>query len=122
MNKKGQTFVVFILLIPLLLLIAAFAIDKGYIVYKNIEIKNITKDIIRKELLKNSLSDDDIIKTYQKNDIPTTKLKIKREDSSITIKNSYQIDSIFGKIVQIKNYDVSCSITGKLLDNKVVFK
>ena len=122
MNKKGQTFVVFILLIPLLLLIAAFAIDKGYIVYKNIEIKNITKDIIRKGLLKNSLSDDDIIKTYQKNDIPTAKLKIKREDSSITIKNSYQIDSIFGKIVQIKNYDVSCSITGKLLDNKVVFK
>lgn len=122
MNNKGQTLVVFILLIPLLMLIAAFAIDKGYVVYKNIEIKNVTKDIIRKEILKDSLSDSDIKAIYQKNDIPTTNLIIERGKDSITIKNSYQVDSIFGKIVQIKNYDVGCDITGSLNKNKVVFK
>lgn len=122
MNNKGQTLVVFILLIPLLMLIAAFAIDKGYVVYKNIEIKNVTKDIIRKEILKDSLSDSDIKAIYQKNDIPTTNLIIERGEDNITIKNSYQVDSIFGKIVQIKNYDVSCDITGSLNKNKVVFK
>ena len=122
MNNKGQTLVVFILLIPLLMLIAAFAIDKGYVVYKNIEIKNVTKDIIRKEILKDSLSDSDIKAIYQKNDIPTTNLIIERGKDSITIKNSYQVDSIFGKIVQIKNYDVRCDITGRKNKNKVVFK
>lgn len=122
MNNKGQTLVVFILLIPLLMLIASFAIDKGYVVYKNIEIKNVTKDIIRKEILKDSLSDSDIESIYQKNDIPTTNLIIERGKDSITIKNSYQVDSIFGKIVQIKNYDVSCDITGRKNKNKVVFK
>ena len=122
MNKRGQTLVVFILLIPLLLLIAAFVVDKGYMVYKNIEIKNVTKDIISIHLKKNNLSDDQIKEIYHKNDIPTTKLKIDAKEDEITISNTYFIDSIFGKIVNLSNYEVSCKVTGYLKDNKVVFK
>ena len=122
MNKKGQTLVVFILLIPLFLLVAAFIVDKGYMVYKNIEMKNVTKDIIRIHLNKKELKDEEIIDIYKKNDIPTTKLNINIKEDKITISNTYYVDSIFGKIVNLSNYEVSCKVTGFLKDNKVVFE
>ena len=122
MNKRGQTLVVFILLIPLFLLVAAFIVDKGYMVYKNIEMKNVTKDIIRIHLNKKALTDEEIIDIYKKNDIPTTKLNINIKEDKITISNTYYVDSIFGKIVNLSNYEVSCKVTGFLKDNKVVFE
>ena len=122
MNKKGQVLVTFILILPLLLILGAFIVDNAYMTHKNIELKNVTKDIIKIHLLKNELSDEQIRQTYDKNNIPTEELEIIKEENKITIKNQYYADSIFGKIVGFKSYEVSTSITGELEDNKVIFK
>ena len=60
MDNKGQTLVVFVLLIPLFMVLAAFIVDNSIIVNKNLHLKNVTKDIIRIDLLKETMSDDKI--------------------------------------------------------------
>ena len=122
MNNKGQSLVVFILTLPLLLILGAFIVDNVYMTYKNIELRNVSKDIIKIDLKERKLSDEEIKKIYDKNNIPTKDLKIKKEENKISLENQYYIDSIFGKIIGFKSYEVSASITGELKDNKIVFK
>ena len=122
MNNKGQSLVVFILTLPLLLILGAFIVDNAYMTYKNIELRNVSKDIIKIDLKERKLSDEEIKKIYDKNNIPTKDLKIKKEENKISLDNQYYIDSIFGKIIGFKSYEVSASITGELKDNKIVFK
>lgn len=122
MNNKGQTLVVFILILPLLLILGAFIVDNAYMTYKDIELENVTKDIIKIHLTKNELNDDKIKNIYSKNNIPTKELKVIRNENTIKIENKYHADSIFGKIIGLKSYEVSTSLTGELKDNKVIFR
>ena len=122
MNNKGQTLVVFILLIPLLLILGAFIVDNSMIVYKNLELTHITKDIIKSNFTKKDLSEEEIKIIYEKNNITIKNIDISKQDNSLSIKVSYEIESIFGKLINIKNYDISTEITGILEKGRVVFK
>ena len=46
MNKHGQTLILFVILIPILLGLAAFVIDVGFMVSKRVELKEVSKTII----------------------------------------------------------------------------
>ncbi|MBQ9834669.1 MAG: pilus assembly protein [Bacilli bacterium] len=122
MDKKGQTLVVFVLLIPLFMVLAAFIIDNSMIVSENLHLKNVTRDIIRNDLTKEMLDDDKIKKILEKNDIPTKELEVIRKEGKLNIKNHYFIDSIFGKVVGINSYELEIDITGEVKENKVIFE
>ena len=122
MDKKGQTLVVFVLLIPLFMVLAAFIIDNSMIVSENLHLKNVTRDIIRNDLTKEMLDDDKIKKILEKNDIPTKELEVIRKEGKLNIKNHYFIDSIIGKVVGINSYELEIDITGEVKENKVIFE
>ena len=122
MNKKGQTLVIFIILIPLLLILGAFIVDNSMMVYKNLQLKNTTKDIIKLNYEKRNLNDEEIKDIFMKNDIPVDDISIKRENEELTIDITYFEDSIFGKLVNIKSYEISSNVTGYVKDNKVLYK
>lgn len=122
MDNKGQTLVVFVLLIPLFMVLAAFIIDNSMIVNRNLHLKNVTKDIIRNDLINETMTDDKIKDLLKRNSIPTNELEIKREEGKLNIKNHYFIDSIFGKVVGINSYELEIDITGEIKANKVIFK
>ena len=122
MNNKGQTLVIFIVLLPLLLAIGALMIDDSMIVYKNIQLKNTTKDIIKMNFNKRELTDEDIMMIYEKNDIPIDNVIINRKDNELNIKVSYYYTSFFGKLLDVNSYEVRTNITGYKKDNEVLFK
>ncbi len=122
MNKKGQTLVIFIILVPLLFILGAFIVDNSMMVYKNLQLKNITKDIIKLNYNKKELDDREIKKIYIKNDINTDDLTIKRQGGELSINIKYYEESIFGKLVNLKSYEISASITGYEKDGEVLFK
>ena len=70
--------------------------------YKNMELRNVTEDIIKIDLAKKEKNDEEIKEIYKKNNIPTNELSIKRENNKIKIDNKYYADSIFGKIIGLK--------------------
>lgn len=123
MNRNGQTLVVFVLLIPLFMVLAAFIVDNSMIVSKSLNLKNTTRDIIRSDLLKEHLNDDEIKELFKKNKIPTKELVVIRDDeNSLKIYNHYFIDSIFGKVVGINSYELEIEIIGKKQEDKVYFE
>ena len=110
MNKKGQTLILFVILIPILLGVAAFVIDTGYIVCKSTKLKEVTKNILDM----NISTIDDIKKNYEENGIPVDNLDVLVSDNEVHIENEYFIDSIFGAVIGIDEYKIKVDMTGIL--------
>lgn len=122
MNNKGQTLVIFIILLPMFLALCAFVIDVGLMTYENIKLKNTTKSVLNSVVDKNKINEDDIKKLYQKNKINIDNIEIIINDEIIQIKNQYFIDSLFGKILQIKEYEVRVNAKIDLKSKKIIFE
>lgn len=118
-NKKGQTLILFVILIPLILALGALVTDITYISEAQNKLTNTTSLIIEEALDKN-LSDNDIKKLYEKNQIDTSNLKITRTPNKINIKLQETKPSIFGGIIGIKEYKVKINMFGTNKDNKII--
>ena len=118
MNKKGQTLVFFIVFIPFILMLASYVIDLGYIQSEKIKLNDTTKIVI-KELYKKDYSTNQIKQLYQKNDIKLQKVAIKKEEDKIKVSASYEVESIFGKLVGIKKYLIKTTLIGKKIHEKI---
>lgn len=122
MNKNGQTLVIFVILIPLFLILAAFIIDNSLIVSNSLKTKSVTRSIITNCLKKSNCDQEKIVDLYKKNDIPIDDVDVFITDDEISITNNYYVDSIFAKIIGIKNFEIKVNIKGVLKDNKIIFE
>lgn len=120
MNNKGQTLVTFIIIIPIILVLVAIVIDNGLIIKEKNKLHNISLTII--DELNNHQNKEEIktkiIDLYEKNNINPDNIKIEEDDYAININISYQIESIFGKIVNIKDYKIKDTFTIDSLKNR----
>jgi hypothetical protein len=57
-----------------------------------------------------------------KNSIPTDTLEIESASDYVTIKDSYDIESIFGKIIGIKEYKIKIYLKASLKDDIVIIE
>lgn len=121
MNKKGQTLVFFIVFIPFILMLASYVIDLGYIQSEKIKLNDTTKIVI-KELYKKDYSTNQIKQLYQKNDIKLQKVAIKKEEDKIKVSASYEVESIFGKLVGIKKYLIKTTLIGNKINEKIEYQ
>ena len=96
-NKKGQSLVIFVILLPLLIMGLALVVDVG-IMY-NAKTKG---ERLLEEAKKGNL---DIYDYFKLNDIEANIEKTSNKTGSCVI-IKYKIDSIFGKIIGLKEYDI----------------
>lgn len=120
LNKKGQTLIVFIVLLPLLLGVVAFVVDVGLICSKNAHLREVTKNII--ENVYEDYEGGKVKNLYIKNNIQIDKLEVVFHDGELRIKNENEIESIFGKIVGLKKYKIKVSMLGYKEEDKLVIK
>lgn len=111
LNNKGQTLIMFILLIPLILVIMALVIDTSFVYKEKIKFQSVTKTIMKTTYEKKDAIDfnDKIINLYKKNGIDINNMVIKVNSDNVVIKNQAKVKSIFGNIIGIKNYEVKFS-------------
>lgn len=111
LNNKGQTLIMFILLIPLILVIMALVVDTSFVFKEKIKFQSVTKTIMKTTYENKDATDfnDKIINLYKKNGIYTNNIVIKVNSDSVVIKNQAKVKSIFGNIIGIKNYEVKFS-------------
>lgn len=121
LNKHGQTLVLFIILIPILLLLAAFVIDMGVILTNKMQLKEVTKLAI-KENVDNPDDINKIKKIFEINEIDISNLKINVIDNKINIKNEIEVKSIFGSVIGILNYKIKIDITGYKSNDKIIIE
>lgn len=115
MNRKGQSLVTFLVIIPVLILLLGSIVETSSIFYQKARITSVTKTIIKSTIDKKE--NNDIIMLYGKNSIDYTAIDIiDAEGLEIHLKAK-----IKGMILG-KDYDAYISILGYLDDGKVKFK
>ena len=121
LNNHGQTLIMFVMLIPVILILMALVIDVAYLYRENAKLESTTKSVIKN--LYDNKDDPNInnmvIELYKKNNINIDNLKINIKNENFKIKNNYKIDSIFGKIIGLKKYEVKVSFKGYYEENKL---
>ena len=120
-NKKGQTLILMVILIPIVIGIMALVVDVGYLSLEKIHMKEVTKTVIREDLEKN-MDNKTLEEILKKNDIDIQNLKIKRSDNKLNIQNEVEIESIFGAIIGINEYKIKIDITGYKENEKIKFE
>lgn len=121
MNNHGQTLVLFIIFIPILLMLCAFIIDTGVIFRENIKLSSTSK-IILTDALEKDYSESMIKELFLENNIPTDDIIITKTPSQIGLKITYQKDSIFGAMIGIKHYEIKLSAILKKEEEKYIFQ
>ena len=102
MNNKGQSLVIFIIIIPVIFIVFFFFYDYAYIINSQNKYENVTRTI-----LNSTLEEDKIVDLYRQNGYKVDDFKYKKENDKVYIQNSYKIKSVFGNIINLKNYTVS---------------
>ncbi len=117
MNNKGQTLIIFVILVPIIITMMALVVDVGMLENKVLKTKNIVDVAINEYFAKEDV--DVISKTLIENDIPTNKLVIQKADNEVSIDVSYEMDSLFGKIVGLQKYDIKVKRKGTKNNEKI---
>ena len=120
MNKRGQTLIIFVMLIPIILTMAALVIDVGLLYYKKNEYTGIVE-----ESIKEYFKDEDILsakKTLTLNGVSLDDTEINVSDNKITVTLDTKVDSIFGKVIRINDYEIKVSRVGTKDKERVIIK
>ena len=122
MNNKGQVLVFFIISIPLFLMLSALVIDLGVTSYKRNKMDGINKMVIKYGLenIEKENIKEEMIDLLYKNDSQIDTYILKIEDNEITLKINKSVDSVFGKIMGIRIYNIESFYRGHFIDNKIV--
>lgn len=107
MNNKGQTLVLFVILLPLFIIIGAYMVDSGYILIEKNKLDGVL-EIAKDAYLEENLSCDEIKKLILKNDeIETINCDV---SNGLELSLQTHIDSIFGQLIGYKDYEINSSI------------
>ena len=115
MNNKGQSLTIFIIIIPIIFTVFAFTIDYAYIIYNQERYENISKNI-----LETTTDLEEIKNLYLKNNYSVDNLKYINNDSEIIISNKENIKSIFGNILNIKEYECEINYIVRVENNDII--
>ncbi len=105
MNNKGQVLVTFILIIPLLLIVAAFIVDNVYISYQMNKLNQLNY-LILDDSKNEDLTTSEIEEYIYKNDKDIQIDLIVKTSDTIEITIRKNIKSIFGSIIGKDSYSL----------------
>ena len=117
MNNKGQTLVLFAILIPFLFILISFIVDIGLLSLEKAKISNNIKTCIE-DVLKNDKSTEDLKILINKNikDININNLEINNGILKLNVSKKYN------GLVFKKNYEIKLSYKAYIENNKVIIK
>ena len=120
MNNKGQSLVLFILTIPILLGILVLVVDVGNALHQKNKINNIIEMVIEYGLENNYQQEkiEELIRYNIKND----NYQIKIEDQIINIKVDDYVDGIISNIINVDGFKIVSEYTGYIENEKKVIE
>lgn len=113
LNSKGQSLVLFVIIIPILVGLLALVIDIGNLVYYKQDLDNINKIVLEEGL--NDISNTDVTNKMQELALLNNQdlsLKIKFNDMEFYLESSYYVTGIFTNIFNTKGYLVKSIYKG----------
>ena len=124
MNRNGQTLVAFVLIVPVFILLLAFVVDTGLILKESTKLNSVTKTILRTTYQErmNANYTERVINLFKKNDISFEKLEVTPSINEVKISNHYHVESVFGKIIGLKEYEIKLTLMAQEIDGELIIK
>ena len=124
LNNKGQSLILFVLMLPVLLFVMILVIDMGNLMVEKQKLNNINYIMIDYGL--SNLTNEDLeeyIYNYLKlNDEKIDKIKVSKTDNDITINLGKKESSMLGHILNLKEVEIISSYKGSIIDDKKVIE
>lgn len=119
MNNKGQTLVIFVLLLPLFILLVAYVVDTSILFYEKNKLDDINKMVIEYKMYHVEENEKKIKDYILKNDKEIKIKNIKMDEEKIKLHLSKKVKSIFGRIIGFNYYNVDSSYEGLILKKEI---
>ena len=120
MNKKGQTLILFVILIPILVTITAVVVDIGTLEFTYQKLKGIVDESIKEYYLKDGRNSMEA--TLEYNDLSKELYKISESDNEVNVYLTYEMDSIFGRLINIPSYEIIVNRKGKVEMDQIIIE
>ena len=104
MNKKGQVLVLFLMMLPVIIVVFGYLVDKCYLFYENNKLNNIGSTVCSYATLESGINK--VKQLALENDKNLTKININKKNNKIEIVLEKEIDSLFGNLLGIDSYDI----------------
>lgn len=124
LNNKGQSLILFVLMLPVLLFVMILVIDIGNLMVEKQKLNNINYIMIDYGLSNLTKEDlEEYIYNYLKlNDEKIDKIKVSKTDNDITINLGKKESSMLGHILNLKEVEIISSYKGSIIDDKKVIE
>ncbi len=109
MNNKGQTLVVFIILLPIIIAVLGYLTDKCYLLYQEKRQKE-TTSIVCQYALNDNNTDSKIKQLALENDQNLSKILIRKLDEQVEITLEKEVPSLFGNLLGIPSYLIKTNV------------
>ena len=125
LNNKGQSLVLFVLFVPLLLGVMALVVDLGNALVKKSEIDSVVEMVLESEL-KNTYIDDSTLNNIDNNtrisnievlldyNLELGDYRVLVSDDVIVIKVNTYVEGIFSRVLNIRGFSVVSEYKGYL--------
>ena len=124
LNNKGQTLILFILLLPVMLFVVVLVIDIGNLMTEKHDLNNINYIVIDYGL--SNLSQENLkesIENYIKlNDKEINQIKVEISENNIIINLSKKENSMLGHILNLEEVEIVSSYKGSIVNEKKVIE
>ena len=117
MNNRGQSLIMFVLVLPLIALLIAFFIDSSLSIMEKNKLDGIITSNME-EALDNDIRDEETIKKAIKSNEDMDVLVSIVEDELHVIAESKK-ENIFGKLLKLKYYELKFNYCGIYIDKSI---
>ena len=129
LNNRGQSLILFVIVLPVLLLILVLVIDIGRVVSLKQELNNISEIVLDYgiDYLNNDMDDNidsissienKLIEIIELNKDDIDEIDVRIDNNKIYILLSDSVDGIFSSILDIDMFDIKSSYVGYMDNNK----
>ena len=118
LNNRGQSLVLFIVFVPILLVILTLVYDVGTAIWEKNKLSNVSYLVVDYGLdnIKN-IDENELVNFVMKNTNNLSNISINIDNSVINIKLTKKIKGVIGKMFGFNLITASCEYKGYILDN-----
>ena len=123
LNNRGQSLVIFIVMIPIFLLLMILIYDMGNLAYERHELDSINKIVIDYGL--DNINNLDLVKemySLAKSNNDKINYKIQFKNNKLYINSKYYVKGVFTKILNVDGYMLKSSYRGYIDNDKHVIE
>lgn len=122
MNKKGQSLVLFIIMIPIIFIIFMYVYDYSNYLQNKTKLNDIAVETAKEVLSSNEPNkEEETKKLFKLNSIDTTNLKVTYQDNILKITNKIKIKEK-SKFSNINLNEITINIVAEKVNNDIIIK